>query len=120
MLPLLFWPVPIPMTRAFAGVLLCLGGAEGVGDALVGGVGLPVDAVGVDLAQDGDAVPSAAGDLSDGHPGVEPQRHRRVLQVIRAAAQRRPALRFGEGSSLFGRYRSLSRSMTASEGRRAA
>src|SRR6185437_16861794 len=32
-------------------------GAEGVGDALVGGVGLPVDAVRVDLEQDGDAVP---------------------------------------------------------------
>jgi len=29
--------------------------------ALVGGVGLPVDAVGVDLEQDGDAVPGAAG-----------------------------------------------------------
>jgi hypothetical protein len=29
-------------------------GAESVGDALVGGVGLPVDAVGVDLEQDGD------------------------------------------------------------------
>jgi len=38
-----------------AGVLLCLGGAEGVGDALVGGAGLPVDAVRVDLEQDGDA-----------------------------------------------------------------
>jgi hypothetical protein len=41
---------------------LGLGGAEGVGDALVGGVGLPVDAVGVDLQQDGDAVPGPAGD----------------------------------------------------------
>jgi hypothetical protein len=30
-------------------------GSEGIGDALVGGVGLPVDAVGVDLQQDGGA-----------------------------------------------------------------
>jgi hypothetical protein len=51
---------------------------EGVGDALVGGVGLPVDAVRVDLEQDGDAVPGAAGDLGGGPPGVEPQRYRRV------------------------------------------
>ena len=73
-----------------AGLRLC--GAEGVGDPLVGGVSLPVDAVGVDLQQDGDAVPGAAGDLGGGHPGVEPQRDRRVPQVIRAAAQRRPVL----------------------------
>ncbi len=38
-------------------------GAEGVGDALVGGLGLPIDAVHADLEQDGDAVPGAAGDL---------------------------------------------------------
>jgi hypothetical protein len=31
--------------------------AEGVADALVGGVGLAVDAVGVDLEEDRDAVP---------------------------------------------------------------
>src|SRR3984957_14537537 len=53
---------------------LALGGAEGGGNALLGGVGLPVDAVGVDLEQDGDTVPGAAGDLGSGHPGVEPQR----------------------------------------------
>jgi hypothetical protein len=39
-------------------------GAGGVGDALVGGFGLPVDAASVDLEQDG-GVPGAAGDLSD-------------------------------------------------------
>ena len=49
-------------------------GAEGVGDALVGGIGLPVDAVSVDLEQDGDAVPGAAGDLGGVHHGVQPQR----------------------------------------------
>jgi hypothetical protein len=41
---------------------------EGIGDALVGGVGLTVDAVGVDLEQDGDGVPGAGGDLGRGHP----------------------------------------------------
>ena len=43
--------------------------AEGVGDALVGGISLPVDAMRVDLEQNGDAVPGAAGDLGRGHPG---------------------------------------------------
>jgi hypothetical protein len=38
-------------------------GAEGVGEALVRGVGPTVDAVRVDLQQDGGAVPGAAGDL---------------------------------------------------------
>ena len=41
---------------------------EGGGDPLVGGIGLTVDAVGVDLEQDGDAVPGAAGDLVAGTP----------------------------------------------------
>ena len=80
-----------------AGAGLGLGGAEGVGDALVGGVGLPVDAVGVDLQQDRDAVPGAAGDLGRGHPGVQPQRHRRVPQVVGAAAERGALLDGGEG-----------------------
>jgi len=57
-------------------------GAEGVGDALVGSISLPVDAVSVDLQQDRDPVPGAAGDLGRGHPGVQPQRHRRVPQVV--------------------------------------
>jgi hypothetical protein len=33
-------------------------------------------------------VPGAAGDLGRGHPGVQPQRHRRVPQVVGAAAER--------------------------------
>ena len=65
-----------------AGAGLGLGGGEGVGDALVGGISLAVDAVGVDLEQDSDAVPGAAGDLGRRHPGVQPQRHRRVPQVV--------------------------------------
>jgi hypothetical protein len=52
---LLIWPV--------------LTAAEGVGDALVGGVGLAVDAVGVHLQQDDDAMPGAAGDFGRGHAG---------------------------------------------------
>ena len=79
------------------GLRLGVLGAEGVGDALVGGVGLPVDAVGVDLEQDRDAVPGAAGDLGGGHPGVQPQRDRGVPQVVGAAAERRPVLGGGEG-----------------------
>ena len=43
-------------------------GAEGVGHALVGCIGLAVYAVGVDLEQDGDAVPGATGDLGRGLP----------------------------------------------------
>jgi len=60
--------------------------SEGVGDALVGGLGPPVDAVDVDLGQDGDAVPGAAGDLGGGHFGVEPERDGGVAQVAGAAA----------------------------------
>jgi len=44
-----------------AGFGLGVLGAEGVGDALVGGVGLTVAAVRVDLEQDGDAVPPRGG-----------------------------------------------------------
>jgi hypothetical protein len=61
-----------------AGFGLGVLGAEGVGDALVGGVGLTVDAVRVDLQQDRDAVPGPAGDLGRG-------------------AQRGAALRLGQG-----------------------
>jgi hypothetical protein len=41
--------------------------------------------VGVDLQQDRDAVPGLAGDLGRPHPGVQPERHCRVPQVINAA-----------------------------------
>ena len=43
-------------------------GAEGVVDPRVGRVALPVDAVRVDLQQDRDAEPGAAGDLGRGKP----------------------------------------------------
>jgi hypothetical protein len=46
--------------------------AEGVDDALVGGISLTVNAVGVDLEQDRDAMPGAAGDLGGRYPGVQP------------------------------------------------
>ena len=41
---------------------------KSIGDALVSGIGLAVDAVGVDLEQDRDAVPGAAGDPGRPHP----------------------------------------------------
>ena len=46
-------------------------GRQAIRDALVDGVGLAVDAVGVDLEQDGDAVTGAAGDFDGGDPGVD-------------------------------------------------
>ena len=61
------------------------------------GVGLPVDAVSVDLQQDGDAVPGAADDLGRGHSGVQPQRHRRVPQVVGKPAERGVLLGGREG-----------------------
>jgi hypothetical protein len=70
---------------------------EGVADALVSGAGLAVDAVGVDLEQDGDAVPGAAGDFDGGDARVQPQRHRRGPQVEGPAGQRRCQL--GSGAS---------------------
>lgn len=42
------------------------------------------------------AVSGAAATSVARHSRVEPQRHRRVAQVVAAAAQRRPALRRGE------------------------
>jgi hypothetical protein len=46
--------------RAASARLAAVSG-QGVGDALAGGGGLAVDAVGVDLEQDGDAVSGAGG-----------------------------------------------------------
>jgi hypothetical protein len=60
-------------------------GAGGVGDALVGGFGLPVDAVSVDLEQDG-GVPGAAGDLSDELRRLKVARWLRVRPNVSARA----------------------------------
>ncbi len=93
------WPAIsgcLPAVAVFLVTGLSVLKAEGVGDALVGGVGLPVDAVGVDLEQDGDAVPGTAGDVGGGHPGVEPEGYGGVTQVEGAATQRRPALGGGQ------------------------
>ena len=57
---------------------MILSATKGIGDPLVSGLSLPVNAVGVNHEQDGDAVPGVAGDLGRGHLGVQPQRHRRV------------------------------------------
>jgi hypothetical protein len=43
------------------------------------------------------SVPGPAGHLGRRHSGVQPQRPRRVPQVLRASAKRRPALGRGEG-----------------------
>jgi len=64
------------------GAWLRVADAEGVGDALADGAGVAVDAVSVDLEQDRDAVPGAAGGLGSGDPGVQPERHRRMPQVV--------------------------------------
>jgi hypothetical protein len=88
--------MPAGVVCTITSALLGVGDAERVGDALIGGVCLSVDAVRVDLEQHGYAVPDAAGDLGRGHPGVQPQRHRRMPQVIGAAAERRRVLRLGE------------------------
>jgi hypothetical protein len=50
-------------------------------------VGLAVDAVGIDLEQDGDRVPGAAGDFGGGDPGVEPEGHGGVAEVVGAAGE---------------------------------
>jgi hypothetical protein len=86
------------------------GGAEGVGDALVGGLSLPVDAVRVDLQQDGDAVPGAAGDLGRGHPRVQQQRHRSVAQVRAGCGWRGSRGRHGASARVpAGRFHDRSR-----------
>src|ERR1019366_7093059 len=49
------------------------------------------------LEQDRDAVPRAAGDLGRRYSGVEPQRDRRVPQVVGGTAEGRLVLGGGEG-----------------------
>ena len=71
---------------AGSGLRLGVLDAEGVGDPLVRGVSLPVDAVGVDLQQDKE--PGTAGDLGRAHPEVQPQGDGGVAQVVGAAAER--------------------------------
>ena len=63
-------PQPCSSRSSLSAVASSAASSAAVGDALVDGVGLAVDAVGVDLEQDGDGVPGAAGDLGGGHPGV--------------------------------------------------
>ena len=51
---------------------LAAGFVQGIADALAGGAGLAVDAVGAGLEQDGDAVAGAARDFGWGNAGVKP------------------------------------------------
>jgi hypothetical protein len=48
----------------------------------VGDVVTVVEALGVDPKEHFDAVPSAFGDPGRGNPRAQPQRHRRVAQVV--------------------------------------
>jgi hypothetical protein len=52
------------------GAGLRLGDYESAEDAVVDALGLHVDAEGVNLQQDRDAVPGSASDFGRGHPGV--------------------------------------------------
>lgn len=49
---------------------------------------LAVDALGVDTQQDVDAVAGPFGDLGRVHAGVEPERYRRVPEVVRPGSER--------------------------------
>src|SRR6202030_290315 len=84
------------MSAALLLPVLVILAVEGVGDALVGGVGLAVDAVGIDLEQDDDAVPGAAGALGGGHPGVQGQGHAGVPQVVGPGGERGGVLGGGQ------------------------
>jgi len=58
------WMPGASTRRSLQAGIICA--AESISDAFVDGVGLAVDAVGVDLEQDGDAVPGAAGPAARG------------------------------------------------------
>jgi hypothetical protein len=53
---------------------------------LVGDLTLAVDALGVDAKEDVDAVAGPLGDLGSVHASVEPERYRRMPEVVRPAA----------------------------------
>ena len=78
------------------------GAAEGSVYAGVSDVFPVVEAFGVDAEQDFDAVPGPLGDLCRGDSGVQPERYRRVAQVVGASGQGRGDLGRGQraGSGL--------------------
>jgi hypothetical protein len=61
-------------------------------DPPAGGVVLAVDALGVGLGKDVDAVPGSLGDLGSRDAGVEPKRHGGMPEVERDLRQRRFAV----------------------------
>jgi hypothetical protein len=71
------------ITRVLLGVL----SSESVGNPLVRGISLPVDAVGANLQQDRDAVSGPAGHLGRRDAGVQLQGNRRVPQVVRGGGR---------------------------------
>jgi hypothetical protein len=62
-----------------------------------GNVVLPVEALGVDLEQDGHAVTGPLGDLGGRDAAIEPRRDACVPEVVRAACQRRGGLGRAQG-----------------------
>jgi len=57
-------------------------------DAALGGVVLAVDALGIDLEQDGDAVSGPLGDLGRWDASVEPGAYAGVTQIVDALGER--------------------------------
>ena len=62
--------------------------AQSATDALVGHLFVPIDAVGIHAEQHFHRVTSTAGNRGRGNASVEPQRDRRMPQVIGTASQR--------------------------------
>jgi hypothetical protein len=73
--------------------------AQGVFDAPLGYMVVPVDALGVDLEQDGDAVPGPLGDLGGRDAPVKPGRDTRVPEVVDALGQRGRVFTRGHGAA---------------------
>ena len=63
----------------------------------VGDVLAVIEALGVDAEQDFDAVPGPLGDPWRRHPGRQPERYRRVTQVVGPSGQGRGDLGRGQG-----------------------
>jgi len=85
-----------PMAPPWASATGLIWAAEGVCDALVDGVGLAVDAVGVDLQQDGDTVPGAAGNLGRRDMGVQPVGAENPVTAVDVVSSAAPGkVRFG-------------------------
>ena len=72
---------------------------QGGVDARVGDVLAVIKALGVNAEQDFDAAPGPLGDPWRGHPGCQPERYRRVAQIVGATGQGRGDLDGSQGDS---------------------